>query len=197
MPEELVQVNATVSTLRPPIDTRCFPALEILSKCTYHVTITFVSSVSSVEGESVLTAVQLLLINIIMDTFAALTLATDITLESLLDRKLDTRRTRPLTADTIKTILGQLMYQAITVLIMLPWPHDPRPQSHGQEQPGGDHARVQHICLRRWFPRLSFLSSLPRELGQPLVYWIRGAAIIVAIFVTVPACFYHYSSPPH
>jgi len=57
------------------------------------VVITFVSAVSSNE-ESVLTAVQLLWINIITDTFAALTLATDPTSKSLLDRKPDTRDER-------------------------------------------------------------------------------------------------------
>ena len=40
------------------------------------VIITFASAVASNEGESVLTPVQFLRINIIMDTFAALTLAT-------------------------------------------------------------------------------------------------------------------------
>ncbi|KAJ3032090.1 hypothetical protein HDV00_007999 [Rhizophlyctis rosea] len=41
------------------------------------VIITFVTSVSSGKSESVLTAVQLLWVNLIMDTFAALALATD------------------------------------------------------------------------------------------------------------------------
>jgi len=54
------------------------------------IVITFVSAVSSNEEESVLTAVQLLWINIIMDTFAALALATDPASKSLLDRKPDT-----------------------------------------------------------------------------------------------------------
>ena len=70
------------------------------------VIITFVSFVASDEEESVLSAVQLLWINIIMDTFAALALTTDPASISLLDRKLDTRGTRLFTADMIKMILG-------------------------------------------------------------------------------------------
>jgi len=81
------------------------------------VIITFVSAVSSDEEESVLTAVQLLWINIIMDTFAALALATDPASVSLLDRKPDTRGTRLFTADMIKMILGQSIYQTIIILV--------------------------------------------------------------------------------
>jgi len=81
------------------------------------VIITFVSSTSSEEEESVLTAVQQLWINIIMDTFAALALATDPTTKSLLDRKPDTHGTRLFSADMIKMILGQSTYQVIIILI--------------------------------------------------------------------------------
>jgi Ca2+-transporting ATPase len=81
------------------------------------VIITFVSAVASEEEESVLTAVQLLWINIIMDTFAALALATDPATKSLLDRKPDTHGTRLFTADMIKMILGQSTYQVIIILI--------------------------------------------------------------------------------
>jgi len=81
------------------------------------VIITFVSAVASEEEESVLTAVQLLWINIIMDTFAALALATDPATKSLLDRKPDIHGTRLFTADMIKMILGQSTYQVIIILI--------------------------------------------------------------------------------
>ncbi|KAJ7608118.1 hypothetical protein DFH06DRAFT_1379188 [Mycena polygramma] len=53
------------------------------------VVITFVSAVASATESSVLSAVQLLWINMIMDTFAALVLATDLASESLLNRKPD------------------------------------------------------------------------------------------------------------
>ncbi|KAF9778979.1 Ca-transporting ATPase [Thelephora terrestris] len=81
------------------------------------VIITFVSAVASGEEGSVLTAIQLLWVNIIMDTFAALALATDPASKSLLDRKPDTRGTRLFTADMIKMILGQSIYQVAIILI--------------------------------------------------------------------------------
>ncbi|KAI0636062.1 calcium-translocating P-type ATPase [Trametes polyzona] len=81
------------------------------------VIITFVSAVASVEEESVLSAVQLLWINIIMDTFAALALATDPATPQLLDRKPD-KKTAPLfSVDMYKQILGQSAYQTTITLI--------------------------------------------------------------------------------
>ncbi|KAI0671871.1 calcium-translocating P-type ATPase [Trametes maxima] len=81
------------------------------------VLITFVSAVASVEEESVLSAVQLLWINIIMDTFAALALATDPATPQLLDRKPD-KKTSPLfSVDMYKQIIGQSTYQTIITLI--------------------------------------------------------------------------------
>ncbi|KAF8071684.1 calcium-transporting ATPase [Lyophyllum atratum] len=81
------------------------------------VVITFVSAVASTEEESVLSAVQLLWINIIMDTFAALALATDPATESLLDRMPD-KKTAPLfSVDMYKQILFQSIYQIIVILI--------------------------------------------------------------------------------
>ncbi|KAF8150651.1 calcium-transporting ATPase [Crassisporium funariophilum] len=81
------------------------------------VIITFVSAVASEEETSVLSAVQLLWINIIMDTFAALALATDPATEKLLDRKPD-KKTAPLfSVDMYKMILMQSVYQ-ITVILL-------------------------------------------------------------------------------
>jgi len=81
------------------------------------VVITFVTAVASVEEESVLTAVQLLWINIIMDTFAALALATDPASEALLDRKPD-RQSAPLfSTNMYKQILLQSAYQIAISLI--------------------------------------------------------------------------------
>ena len=82
------------------------------------VIITFVSAVASTQEESVLSAVQLLWINIIMDTFAALALATDPASPSLLDRKPD-KKTAPLfSVDMYKQILGQSTYQTIITLVL-------------------------------------------------------------------------------
>ncbi|KAH9945065.1 calcium-translocating P-type ATPase [Epithele typhae] len=81
------------------------------------VIITFVSAVASVQEESVLSAVQLLWINIIMDTFAALALATDPATPALLDRKPD-KKTAPLfSVDMYKQIFGQSAYQTTITLV--------------------------------------------------------------------------------
>lgn len=81
------------------------------------VVVTFVSAIASASETSVLSAVQLLWINIIMDTFAALALATDPASPALLDRKPE-KKTSPLfTADMYKQIVGQSIYQIIIVLI--------------------------------------------------------------------------------
>lgn len=81
------------------------------------VIITFVSAVASSQEESVLSAVQLLWINIIMDTFAALALATDPATVKSLDRKPD-KKTAPLfTVDMYKQIFGQSLYQTTITLI--------------------------------------------------------------------------------
>lgn len=81
------------------------------------VVITFVSAVASEEEASVLSAVQLLWINIIMDTFAALALATDPATERLLERKPD-RKTAPLfSVDMYKMILMQSIYQIFIILL--------------------------------------------------------------------------------
>lgn len=81
------------------------------------VIITFVTAVASASEESVLSAVQLLWINIIMDTFAALALATDPASPALLDRKPD-KKTAPLfSVDMYKQILGQSAYQVVVVLL--------------------------------------------------------------------------------
>ena len=78
---------------------------------------TFITAVASASESSVLTAVQLLWINIIMDTFAALALATDSATRFLLDRKPDPRTAPLITLDMGKMITGQAIYQATVVLI--------------------------------------------------------------------------------
>lgn len=81
------------------------------------VIITFVTAVASQSESSVLSAVQLLWINIIMDTFAALALATDPASEALLDRKPDVKTAPLFSVDMLKQILGQSIYQIIIILI--------------------------------------------------------------------------------
>ena len=82
------------------------------------VVITFVSSVSDREQNSVLTPVQLLWLNLIMDTLAALALATDPADPKSLERKPD-RSTAPLiTPEMWKLITVQSIYQIILILVL-------------------------------------------------------------------------------
>lgn len=74
------------------------------------VIITFVTAVASQSESSVLSAVQLLWINIIMDTFAALALATDPASKALLDHKPDVKTAPLFSVDMLKQILGQSIY---------------------------------------------------------------------------------------
>ncbi|EGU11290.1 putative Calcium-transporting ATPase [Rhodotorula toruloides ATCC 204091] len=82
------------------------------------VVITFVTAVASEEESSVLTAVQLLWVNLIMDTFAALALATDPADPESLERKPD-RKTAPLISVQMWImIIGQAIYQIVVALVL-------------------------------------------------------------------------------
>ncbi|THU75568.1 calcium ATPase, partial [Dendrothele bispora CBS 962.96] len=84
------------------------------------VVITFVSPVVSVEDEEesvlLVSTVQLLWINIIMDTFAALALATDPASEALLDRK-PKKKMALFNMDMYKQILLQSLYQIVITFL--------------------------------------------------------------------------------
>ncbi|ODV62004.1 calcium-transporting ATPase PMC1 [Ascoidea rubescens DSM 1968] len=82
------------------------------------VVLTFVSAVVSDEGESVLTAVQLLWVNLIMDTLAALALATDKPDDDILESKPDGRKAPLIAVSTWKMILGQSCTQLIVTFIL-------------------------------------------------------------------------------
>ena len=82
------------------------------------VILAFVSAVSSPDSHSVLSAVQLLWVNLIMDTFAALALATDAPTERILDRKPAPKSAKLITTNMWKMIIGQAIYQlAITFVL--------------------------------------------------------------------------------
>jgi Ca2+-transporting ATPase len=82
------------------------------------VLLTFISAVSSGSEGSVLTAVQLLWVNLIMDTMAALALATDPPTPSILNRKPD-MKSAPLISITMwKMIIGQAIYQLAVTLVL-------------------------------------------------------------------------------
>lgn len=80
--------------------------------------LTFVSAVASSEGTSVLTAVQLLWVNLIMDTLAALALATDKPDDALLKRKPAGRKSPLISVSMWKMILGQSMMQLIITFVL-------------------------------------------------------------------------------
>jgi Ca2+-transporting ATPase len=83
------------------------------------VMLTIMTAIVSDQQKSILTAVQLLWVNLIMDTFAALALATDPPAPDLLNR-LPEPRTAPLIDMCMwKMIIGQSVYQIVLILICL------------------------------------------------------------------------------
>ena len=82
------------------------------------VVLAFVSAVSSTKMHSVLSAVQLLWVNLIMDTFAALALATDPPTEKILNRKPTPKRAPLITTNMWKMIVGQAIYQLLVTLVL-------------------------------------------------------------------------------
>jgi Ca2+-transporting ATPase len=66
-----------------------------------------------------LTAVQMLWVNLIMDTFAALALATEPPSDQLLDRQPVSRFEKIVNATMWRNIIGQGVYQIVVLLIML------------------------------------------------------------------------------
>lgn len=82
------------------------------------VLLTYISAVASSDEESVLTAVQLLWVNLIMDTFAALALATDPAHPDSLKRKPDKKLAPLISADMWKMIVGQSIFQLAVALVL-------------------------------------------------------------------------------
>ncbi|KAJ1326895.1 P-type Ca2+ transporter type 2C [Microdochium nivale] len=81
------------------------------------VLLAFISAVSDPNMHSVLTAVQLLWVNLIMDTFAALALATDPPTDKVLDRKPQPKSAPLITTNMWKMIIGQAIFQLTVTLI--------------------------------------------------------------------------------
>lgn len=82
------------------------------------VILTFVSAVASGDETSVLTAVQLLWVNLIMDTFAALALATDPPSPRVLERRPEPKSAPLITLTMWKMILGQVVYQLVVTFVL-------------------------------------------------------------------------------
>ncbi|CAL5870662.1 uncharacterized protein PFLUO_LOCUS4902 [Penicillium psychrofluorescens] len=82
------------------------------------VVLTFVSAVASSSEDSVLSAVQLLWVNLIMDTFAALALATDPPLPYVLNRRPESKSMPLITLTMWKMIIGQAIYQLVVTFVL-------------------------------------------------------------------------------
>lgn len=82
------------------------------------VLLTFISAVSSTDGHSVLSAVQLLWVNLIMDTLAALALATDTPDDDILDKKPEGRSANLISVSMWKMIIGQSSLQLVITLVL-------------------------------------------------------------------------------
>ncbi|KAI1498888.1 calcium-translocating P-type ATPase [Biscogniauxia marginata] len=82
------------------------------------VLLAFVSAVADPNMHSVLTAVQLLWVNLIMDTFAALALATDPPTDKILDRLPQPKSAPLITNNMWKMIIGQSIYQLAVTMVL-------------------------------------------------------------------------------
>ncbi|KAI0174995.1 putative calcium P-type ATPase NCA-2 [Pestalotiopsis sp. NC0098] len=82
------------------------------------VVLTFVTAITNNSESSVLTAVQLLWVNLIMDTLAALALATDPPQDSVLNRKPERRGSSIISITMWKMILGQAIYQLVITFLL-------------------------------------------------------------------------------
>jgi Ca2+-transporting ATPase len=83
------------------------------------VLLTIVSALTSSDQKSILTAVQLLWVNLIMDTFAALALATDPPTPKLLHRMPEPRAAPLISPCMWKMIIGQAIYQIAVMSSLL------------------------------------------------------------------------------
>ncbi|EWC43989.1 hypothetical protein DRE_01341 [Drechslerella stenobrocha 248] len=82
------------------------------------VLLAFVTAVASDEEQSVLRAVQLLWVNLIMDTFAALALATDPPSKEILNRPPQRKAAPLITVNMWKMIIGQAIYQLVVTFVL-------------------------------------------------------------------------------
>ncbi|RSL78455.1 hypothetical protein CEP51_008201 [Fusarium floridanum] len=82
------------------------------------VLLAFVTAVYDPDMESVLKAVQLLWVNLIMDTFAALALATDPPTDEILEREPQGKKKPLITITMWKMIIGQAIYQLVVTFVL-------------------------------------------------------------------------------
>lgn len=85
---------------------------------TINITAGIIAVVSELVGDSIFTVVQLLWINLIMDIFASLGLATDHPSPDFLKRKPEPRNAPVVSITMWKMILGQAIYQLLVVFLV-------------------------------------------------------------------------------
>lgn len=85
---------------------------------TINITAGIITVVSELVGDSVFTVVQLLWINLIMDIFASLGLATDHPSPDFLKRKPEPRNAPIVSITMWKMILGQAIYQLLVIFLV-------------------------------------------------------------------------------
>ncbi|CAD8110921.1 unnamed protein product [Paramecium sonneborni] len=100
------------------------------------VTMTLISSV--LLKQEVLEPIQMLWVNLIMDTFASLALATETPTEELLQRKPHNRNEYMISQKMFKHIIGQAIFQMIVMLVLLFSAQDFIPEFKGQEDDSKD-----------------------------------------------------------
>ncbi|XP_054664605.1 plasma membrane calcium-transporting ATPase 3 isoform X6 [Grus americana] len=122
----------------------------------FQLTVNVVAVVVAFTGacitqDSPLKAVQMLWVNLIMDTFASLALATEPPTEALLLRK-PYGRNKPLISRTmLKNILGHAAYQLVIIftLLFVALQRDQRAQDPRREERLRRHLRQPHLLLHR------------------------------------------------
>ncbi|OKL58510.1 hypothetical protein UA08_06274 [Talaromyces atroroseus] len=82
------------------------------------VALTFITAITSDRDESILTPVQLLWVNLIMDTFAAMALATDPPHKSILEKKPQPKSAPMISLTMWKMIIAQSIYQLSVTLAL-------------------------------------------------------------------------------
>ncbi|OAL46758.1 calcium-translocating P-type ATPase [Pyrenochaeta sp. DS3sAY3a] len=82
------------------------------------MTVAFITAIQDAEMRSVLTAVQLLWINLFMDSLAALSLSTDAPTDEILDRPPTPRKASIISLTMWKMIIGQALYQVTATFVL-------------------------------------------------------------------------------
>ncbi|PRT54979.1 Calcium-transporting ATPase 2 [Wickerhamiella sorbophila] len=160
------------------------------------VALTFITAVASSDNESVLTAVQLLWVNLIMDTLAALALATDAPVDSVLDRAPDNRKKSLITPTMWKIIFGQAFFQlAVTLTLHFAspyiWgiaghPHDSRKDTQLSAMIFNTFVWMQFFQLfisRRLDNKQNFLEGIGQNYYFIVVVCIIGGFQVLIMFV--------------